>query len=237
MVETRQDNWGLSLRSAALIAGLGLLTMTLCAPFAFFHFLPSVVVEGDAAATVERFRSAGTGYVIGAFLLFVTYVMDVIVAWALYWLLRPSQPALSQLAAWMRLLYTALAFIGLMSTFAAYDLATNMELAETAGIAHIQAAVLSEIATANSITAVALLFFGVHLLVLALAVWRAPYVPRWAAIAVALAGASYVIMHTADYFAPGLDLGMLMILALGELLFMFWLLIAGWRLPNREPEV
>lgn len=232
MVESNKQTGGLSLRGAALIAGFGLLTMTLCAPFAFFHFLPSVMVGGDAAATVERFRTNGTGYVIGAFLLFITYVMDIIVAWGLYWLLRPGQAALSQLAAWMRLIYTALAFIGLMSTFAAYDLATNVELAETAGAAHIHAAVLAEISTASTITAIALLFFGVHLLILALAIWRVAHVPKWTAIAVALAGASYVIMHTAEYFAPGLDLGMLMILALGELLFMFWLLIAGWRLPK-----
>lgn len=226
------ESHGLSQRSAALTAGFGLLTMTLCAPFAFFHFLPSVVVEGDAAATVERFRTSGAGYVFGAFLLFITYVMDIVVAWALYWLLRPSQPALSQITAWMRLVYTTLAFVGLMATFSAYDLANTIELEATTSPAALQAHVLFQMDAADTITDVALLFFGLHLLVLGLALWRAPQVPNWASIAVALGGASYVIMHSAQYFAPGLSLGWLMILALGELLFMFWLLIAGWRLPR-----
>ena len=81
---------GLSLRDAALTAGFGLFVMAICAPLATFYFLPQGVVSGDGAATLERLRNNHTPYLIGVLLLFVTYIMDVIVAWALYWFLRPG---------------------------------------------------------------------------------------------------------------------------------------------------
>ena len=137
--------------------------MAICAPLAFFQFLPQGIVRGDGAATIEKLRTNGTPYLIGTYLLFLTYVMDVVVAWALYWLLRPGQRALSQLVAWMRLVYTALAFMGLMSYFHAYDLANAPDFAESFNVTFLQAEILYQLFAAQTTTSVALTFFGVHL--------------------------------------------------------------------------
>lgn len=75
----------------------------------------------------------------------------------------------------------------------------------------------------------ALCFFGVHLWFLSVLVWRAAHVPRWLAVVIALAGASYVILFAAKYFVPSAELGWVLVLALGELVFMVWLLVFGWR--------
>lgn len=222
----------LSLRSAALIAGFGLLVMAVCAPLAFFYFIPQGIVRGDGAATVEQLRSNGTSYLLGAFLLFVTYVMDVVVAWALYWLLRPRQKALSLLVAWMRIVYTGLAFIGLMAYFNAYDLAQASGVGNPVGPSQIQSEVLYQLMAAQTTTNVALTFFGVHLLVMGAVIWRSTHIPGWVGIAVASAGAAYVISYVAQYFAPQLSLDWLMLFALGELIFMGWMLRAGWRLEE-----
>ncbi len=222
----------LSLRSAALTAGFGLLVMAICAPLAFFQFLPQGIVSEDGSATLERLRTSGSPYLIGTYLLFLTYVMDVVVAWALYWLLRPGQIALSLLVAWMRLVYTALAFMGLMAYFHAYDFANAPVLAETADTAVLQAEILYQLAAAQTTTSVALTFFGIHLLVMGVVIWRSSHIPRWTGIAVALAGAAYVILYGAQYFAPHLSLDWLMLFALGELFFMSWMLISGWRLEE-----
>ena len=222
----------LSLHSAALIAGLGLLVMAVCAPLAFFQLLPQGVVPGDGAETIERLRTSGTPYLLGTYLLFVTYVMDVVVAWALYWLLRPGQRALSLLVAWMRIVYTALAFMGLMAYFHAYDLANAPDFDTPAHATGLQAEVLYQLFAAQTATSVALTFFGVHLLVMGAVIWRSTHIPRWVGIAVAFAGAAYVILYTAQKFAPHLSLDWLMLFALGELIFMGWMLISGWRLQE-----
>ncbi len=227
----QDDRDGLSARAAALTAGLGLLVMTACAPLAWFYFMPQVIVDGDGAATLEKLQSNGQPYLIAGALLFVTYLMDVVVAWALYWLLRPGQPALAQLAAWMRLLYTALAFMALMATWRVYDGAlAGGAGAEDALAAHI----IHDLAAASSANRLALFFFGFHLLVLGVAIWRSVPAPRYIGAAVFVAGMSYIADYGAHYLAPSLATDWLILLALGELAFMLWLLIAGWRLNDHH---
>lgn len=223
---------GLSPRTAASISGLGLLVMAVCAPLATLYFLPQGVVSADGAATLAKLRSNSTPYLIGVLLLFVTYLMDVVVAWALYWLLRPTQPALSLLCAWMRLVYTGLAFMGLMTTFGAFSLAHSSNLASQVSDAALQSEILFRLAQSSAISAAALTFFGFHLLFLSLAIWRSPYIPKLLALFVAVAGLAYPVYYGAQYIAPTLEVGWLLALGIGELIFMLWMLVAGWRLPR-----
>ena len=219
----------LSLRSAALIAGFGLLVMAFCAPLAYFLFMPQSVVSGDGAATLEGLRTNGTPFLVGAMLLFATYLMDILVAWALYWYLRPGQAALSQLVAWMRLVYTAIAFSGLLASLKAYDLANASSTFDTLDTVGLQSEILFQLSAAGTIERAALLLFGLHLWVMGLLVWRSAHVPRWIAMMLGLAGAAYIVPYLLDYFAPGIDLSWLLILGIGELVFMAWLLAVGWR--------
>jgi len=231
-VNNPEDLGSLSIRNAALIAGIGLLVMTICAPLAHFYFMAQSTVLDDAAATTENLQGNGNPYLIGVVLLFITYVMDVIVAWALYWYLRPGQTALALLVAWARLVYTAVAFIGLASSLVAYDLAAAGLTSEMLSGLVLQSEVMVQISTARTMETLALCFFGIHLWLLSVLIWRSEHVPRWLSIVVAVAGSSYVIAFFAKYFAPNLDLGWVLVLAIGELIFMLWLLVFGWRVAK-----
>lgn len=227
---TKTDAIGtLSFRSAALIAGFGLLAMTLCAPVANFYFMGQTIVSDNSTETVESLQTNGTPYLIGVLLLFITYVMDVLVAWALYWYLRPGQAAWAQLVAWARLVYTALAFVSLWASLRAYDLAVSGGSSEAVSSSVLHTEVLVQISAAKTMESLALCFFGVHLWLLGILIWRSSHVPHWLACVVALAGSSYVVLFITKYFAPELDLGWVLLLALGELIFMIWLLAVGWR--------
>jgi len=222
------DN-GLTQRNSALIAGFALLVMVFAAPVANFYFMPQSVVKGDIAATVTSLQTNGAPFLLGTLLLFVTYVMDIIVAWALFWYLREGQRALSQLVAWSRLVYTALAFVGLSSSIMAYDMAVNLSSSSQFSELDIQSMIFAHLSAAKSMESMALMLFGVHLGILSVLLWRSTKVPSWLSIPVGLAGASYIGMYLGKYFAPGSDLGWLIFFALGELVLMVWLLAFGWR--------
>ena len=219
----------LSLKSAALISGAGLLVMAFSAPFAHFYFIAGSVVADDPAATLVNLQTDGAPYLLGGFLLFITYVMDVLVAWGLYWYLRPGKVALAQMVAWARLVYTALAFVALWPYFSAYDLATDSAATGLLSSIELQQQVFIQISMADSMESVALFFFGVHLWFLSVLIWQSRHVPSWLAVVVGLAGASYVIPFVTKYFAPEIGLDWLLLLAIGELVFMGWLLAVGWR--------
>lgn len=229
---TQSSGFGLTQRKSALIAGFGLLVMVFAAPIANFYFMSQSVIKGDIAATVNNLQSNGAPFLMGTFLLFVTYVMDIIVAWALFWYLRKEQRALSQLVAWSRLVYTALAFVGLSSSIMAYDLAVSLSVSNLFSESEIQTMVFAQLSAAKSMESMALMLFGVHLGMLSLLLWRSSVTPSWLSIPVGLAGTSYIGMYLGKYFAPDVDLGWLILLALGELVLMVWLLAFGWRKQN-----
>lgn len=230
MTSSFEEPEGLGFKTAALVAGCGLLLMTLSAPPAFFYFMPQGVVDGDPAATLAALQgTGGPPYLIGGFLLFLTYCMDIVVAWGLFWLIRPGQIATAQLVAWTRLVYAALAFTGLGLSFRAYELANSAELLAAIGETALQTELMAALTNASIATAFALFFFGIHLLVLAVGIVKSARIPNILAILITLAGLSYIIMHVQRYVAPNVTLDWLLFLALGELIFMLWLLVTGIR--------
>jgi hypothetical protein len=58
------------------------------------------------------------------------------------------------------------------------------------------------------------------------------YVPRVLGVLLAIAGLGYAIYDLGPYLLPGRNLGFLFVTFFGELFFMFWLLIRGWKLGN-----
>lgn len=228
------DRDALSLERSALIAGLGLMAMTVLGTIALFYLFPMGTVQGNGAATMLALQENRIAFLIGGAFLFIVYVLDIIVAWALYWFLRPGQPALSQLAAWLRPLYVAFAFMGLMAAAQLYGLAHNPELLEQIGSDALETQILLNLARTETISTMAFLFFGVHLIILGIAIWHARHVPSWLGIVVILAGLSYVIMNAASFAAPNTEIDWLIPFAMGEAVLMIWLLVKSVRRSFRN---
>src|SRR4030081_1650483 len=78
-----------SLSMAALIAGLGLFIMVIAAPFSELYVFPKLVVSDNATETVKNILTNQTLFISGIFGYLVTFICDLLVAWALYVLLKP----------------------------------------------------------------------------------------------------------------------------------------------------
>src|SRR5699024_8811852 len=92
-----RDGAGLSIRHAAVVAGVGLLVMAVLAPFG--ARIESLAVSGDAVATATNVIADGWMVRAGIVCLFLTAGLDVLVAWALYYVLRRAGEPLARLAA------------------------------------------------------------------------------------------------------------------------------------------
>ena len=75
---------GISLRQAALVAGFGLLIMTIAAPFAEFIVYARLVVPGNTDATVQNMQANDGLLLAGIFSYLLVFICDVLVAWARY---------------------------------------------------------------------------------------------------------------------------------------------------------
>lgn len=101
----------------ALTARIALLLMAVLAPFAYFFVLQGLVDPADAAATVDNITASEGLYrsAIAAFLIVIA--LDVVVAWALYVLLRSGTEALAILVAWLRIVFATI--FGILGRLAA----------------------------------------------------------------------------------------------------------------------
>ena len=85
-----------TLRQAALVTIAGY-ALTFGTPFASFHALPKLYVEGSAAQTSQNILANHGLFVAAIFAMLANFVGDVLAAWGLYALLRPVNASWSML--------------------------------------------------------------------------------------------------------------------------------------------
>ena len=224
----------ISLRKAALAAGLGyLLTPT---AFAEFYAYPHLVVMGNMQQTTHNIQ-AHPGLFFAAFLCYLgSYVCDIVIAWGLYFLLKPVSPSLSLLAAWFQLVYAAVGLYSSLNLVTVLRLLNRPEYLALLGPAALQAQVGLLLASFRASWEMSLVFFAIHLGLVGYLVYRSGYVPKLLGLLLAVAGMGYLINSMAPYMFPKANLGWLPFSFSGELFFMFWLLIKGTRLGDQTTE-
>jgi hypothetical protein len=215
----------------ALTAGIALLLMAVLAPFAYFFVVQGLVEPADAAATIDNitaseglFRTA-----IAAFLIVVA--LDVLVAWALYVLLRPFNETLAVLVAWLRLVFAAVFAIAVANLFDVAQLVSSAERSAF-GPEQAQAQVMSSISSFENGWDIGLAIFGLHLLGLGVLLIGPTAFSRVLGALVIVAGAGYLFDSLGEILVPGYALNLAIFTFVGEVLLIGWLLwvaVKGFR--------
>jgi hypothetical protein len=225
-------HYGITLRQAAVIAGLGYLLSPVS--YAEFTLYPKLVIPGHIDQTVHNIAAHPASFVAIILCYLVTFMEDIVLAWALYVLLAPVNRALSLLAAWFRLVYAGVALVGLTNLVAAYRMVTTPEYLTLFGAGPLQAQVYLLLHTFRYDWSYSLIVFSIHLVLLGILIFRSGYIPKIIGILLIIDGLGWLIDSLQPYLYPNAQLGFLFITFFGELIFMAWLLIAGWRI--KEPD-
>src|SRR5680860_373032 len=100
---TSREEVRVSPRHAALIGGVAYLVIFVLAIFANFLAIEGLVEPGDAAATASNIMDS-PNLLRGALASFIiVFVLDVIIAWALYIVFRGVNADVALLSGWMRM--------------------------------------------------------------------------------------------------------------------------------------
>lgn len=220
-----------TLGTAALIAGIGLLVMAIAAPFAEMYAYPQLVIPENAAQTLQNLIANKTLFTSAIFGYLVAFLCDVLVAWALYILLKPVNENLSLLTAWFRLVYTVIALVALLNLVTVLRLLAPV-YSTMLQPDQLQAQVMLSLNTFRSHWYFGLLFFGIHLGLLGYLVFVSKYAPRILGVLLVIAGAGYILTTLKPYLFPALNLDFAEYTFYGELIFMLWLLIKGPRIKE-----
>ncbi|WP_152395949.1 DUF4386 domain-containing protein [Paenibacillus guangzhouensis] len=218
-------------RRAALTAGLSLIIMTLASFFSYGYVHASLVVQGDASTTFQNIQSSHSLFQAEIFGWVVILICDIVVAWAFYTVMKPAHQKLSLLAAWFRLIYSAilgtailnLLFMSLLTRTASSQISEQLP---TQGMLYLNAF--------ESIWSIGLITFGIHLAVVGYVALRFTHSPKIISILLIIAGVGYMFIHSCNVFLPQYE-GMIAVLIyiftvpmiVGELGFGLWLLFKG----------
>lgn len=227
----------ISLRKAAIVAGIGLLIMAILAPFANFFVLQSLIVPGDAEATANNIIASERLFRISICSFLIVAILDVVVAWALYVLLKPVNKSLSLLSAWFRLVYAAIFGIALVNLFNVLQLLSGAKYLTVFEPDQLHAQVMLFINAFNNGWDIGLVIFGLHLFVLGYLVFKSGYFPRILGILVIVASLGYLIDSFGKFLLPNYNITIAMFTFIGEVLLIFWLLWRGIKGFDKKLEI
>jgi hypothetical protein len=176
-------------RTAALVAGAGYVAMFVLAVFANFIVVEGLVVADDPAATFEALVANRGLFRLGMVAFLVVAVLDVVVAWGLHVLLRAVARDRSLLAAWLRVIYSGLLAAALTPLLRADASVAQGNVLGDGTATEVGVA----LATFDLMWQVGLVFFGLHLLVVASLLVGRARAPRGLRLLLGIAGATYVV--------------------------------------------
>jgi hypothetical protein len=228
-----------SQRNIALAAALSLLFIALLAPFAQFGAIQNLIVPADAAATTNNIVASAGLFRTGIAAFLIVAILDVVVAWGLYVILRPANESLALLVAWLRVVYAAVFAYALVNLLDVAQLLQGTN-ATAGSAAQIQAQVASSIASFGNGWDLALAIFGLHLVGLGALLFRSVAFPKFLGALVVLAGVGYLADSFGTILVPDYTLTISVFTFLGEALLIVWLFklaIGGTRSPDSPRTV
>lgn len=227
-------------RQGALIAGFSYLAIFVLAIFANFFVLERLVDQDDAAATASNIAESETLFRFALVAFLVVFLLDVLIAWALYVFFRATSTEVSLLAAWFRLVHAIMMGAALVFFFVVLELVSGDDYLGAFTPGELDAQVTFFLEAFDTLWLIGLAAFGIHLALLGFLVLRSAAIPKVLGILLYLAGAAYVtdtvahglLANYADYETVFLVI-VVVPSVIGELAFAVWLLLRGGREPSR----
>jgi hypothetical protein len=211
--------------------------MTILAPIANFGILQRLIVGGDPTVTANNIMASAGLFRIGICLFLVVAVLDVVVAWALYVLLKPVNTSLSLLAAWFRVVYAAIFVSALNNLLIVLQLVNGFDYLKAFETNQLHAQVMLSLNAFTDGWGIGLAIFGLHLLVVGYLIFKSGYLPKILGILVIIAGLGYLIDNLGKLFSPNYNVTIAMFTFIGEVLLIFWLLWRGIKGFEKELEL
>ncbi len=215
----------LSQRVFALTVGITIVLMAAGGGFSYGFVFNSILIPNDAAATFAKLQSSSMLFRAGILSFLGVIVCDILCAWGLYHLLRDANEGLAQLSAWFRVAFAA-TFAALLSF-----LLSVLPLSEHAANA---VQIHQRLTTFNDAWSLALVLFGVHLLLVGYIVATAGNIPKILGFLAMFAALCYIgtsiaalIIPNYAFYKPSVEAVLSAPMALGELVLGLWYLIKG----------
>ena len=232
----------ISQRTSAMVAGISLLLMALVAGVTYGYLHGNLMVANNAQATFQNLQSSPGAFRAEIAGWLVIFVLDGIVAWALFHFFAKANKGLSFISSLLRVLYTAI--LGMAIYQLPLILLKLSNQVENTAMEQSALEAMHFLLSFEDIWSKGLIVFGFHLMTLGYLAFKADYVPRFWAVLLLLAGASYAYIHATYAVFPNMtdaltsvEAGLAIPMAVGEVGFAIWLVLKGGKLKSMKRAV
>lgn len=218
-------------KQLARIAGFLYLTIAIGAGFGYGYVQEVIFVSGDPTSTFQNILNAKTIFQLTIIASVIGFICDIAVAAIFYYLLRPVSKIVSFTAALLRVTQTAILGTNLLTLVAASTIASGALSSSTQSSSEEMVSMLLTLHDQGF--NIAMIFFGMHCVLIAYLLWKSELFPKWLGALVGLAALGYLVDSPLAIVLPEyahFTETFVVITALtGELALVFWLLIKGVR--------
>jgi hypothetical protein len=225
-----------TLRSASILAGVGLLLMSALAGFGKFFALDGLVTTGNASQTAHDIVGSTGTFRLGIVSLMLVVALDVVVACALYRVFRPVNKNISMLAAVLRLVYAGVFLVAIGELLRALRLLSDDAYLRVFSADQLHAQALLSINAFNDLWYVSQFLFGLHLLALGYLAYRSGYVPRLVGALLLIAGLGYGFDSVGATLSQTSWTPISSFTFIGEFLLAVWLVVRGRRITPSQSD-
>lgn len=215
-------------RSPLFIARLAGILYFLVIPLGIFgglYVFSSLIVPEDPAATASNLMASESLFRLGIVSDMLAPIVMVLVACVLYRLLRPVSKTTALLMVSLVLIGASIAMLNKLNQFAALLLLSDAEYLTVFTTEQLQALALLFLRLHSRGASIAFIFWGLWLFPLGYLVVKSGFLPRILGILLMVACCGYLIDSFASILGYSVNIGLFA--ALGEVLFILWLLIKG----------
>jgi hypothetical protein len=222
-------------QNAAKVAGF-LYLFTMATSVLAFYTRSVLVVPGNAAQTATNITASERLFRIGIVSDVITFAGVVALVWGLYVALEPINRAVALLAAFWRLVESAVHAVTILNAFIALRLLSGVEYLDAVDTAELQAFARVSMSTYGAGLNLGFVFLGLGSTVFSYLWLKSRYVPRALAMLGILASLTLLILTLAIMLFPDLGgvLGLAYMMPMGvyEVGLGLWLLIKGLKISS-----
>lgn len=223
------------------IAGILYLAIILLGLFGEVFVRGTLVVSGDATATVNAISASPFLWRAGIAGDLLMHVLDVPVIVIFYLLLRPVSKSLAQFATLINLVQTAVLVMNKLNLLVPLWLLGSGSYLQAFPTAQLHALSYLAITAHGYGFGIGLIFFGVSCLVRAWLIFHSGYFPKVLGVLIGVAGLCYLINSFALLLSPSLASllfpGILIPAFVGEFSLALWLIVKGVNLEQWRRRV
>lgn len=222
-------------KKLARMTGVLYLLLALIGPFSIIYVPSRILVPGNGAETVSNIMANQTLFRLGMAGDTLVFLIEIVLVALLYRLLKSTDKNLSLAAALSRLAMTVIQAVNLFASLAILVLATKEVNMSGFTTEQINSMVLAVFKVHDYGVFIWGLFFGLHLILLGMVVYKASLFPKLLGILLLIGSVGYLMDSYRNILIPDnavistITSVFLALSVIGELGFTFYLLIKGVR--------